>query len=208
MNWSPFVNILFVIILIRLLITTFIRPNSHIERFDQHPVSGIQFKVEDWKQVPSVPTVDGDTADLDRFIAAKKSAPGPFDPYANASNEGNPNVPEYITDPSAYFKINRPTEAPTIRTVQGPDQLVQGPGQLVTAPAYQTQSGPEWKYQNESVANGGKWGSLMGFDVTDNFYGEFGSSNDAFSCNLVDNCNDDMRNGMGIPQKDKIRLNL
>ena len=52
----------------------------------------------------------------------------------------------------------------------------------------------------------------MGFDAgsTDQFYsvGEFGSAQDVFTCSLTEDCRDDMRNGMGIPQREKIRLNI
>lgn len=193
MNWIPFINILFVVIIIRLIITTFI----HRETFNSNikAVSGIQFKAEDWNT--QIPVIDGNSADLDKFIAAKKKSPHPSDDYDQL--EGSPNISDNITDPSMFFKINKPTENPQIMTISGP-------AQLINAPAYQTQSGPEWKYQNESSMNGGKWGHLMGFDATDNFYGEF-DSNNTFTSNLP-NCNDDIRNGMGIPQKDKIRLNI
>lgn len=199
MEWSPLLNIVIIVVIIRLIIVTFVRPTPVGSESFNNPVSGLQIKVEDWTK-NSMPVVDGDSADLERYLAAKKRAPGPNDVYA--SDKSSPNIADHITDPSHFFKVNMPTEPPQ------PEYVIQtGPKQ--TIPKQTADSNKwQWNYQNESPMNGGKWGSLMGFDVLDDQFADYGSPNDVFTCKLTGDCNDDIRNGMGTMQKDKIRLNI
>ena len=143
--------------------------------------------------------------------------PGNF--YDNDYN--TPNFVSNVTDVREYYEYNtydNKTENEVPKTpYQDPKEIPNDTSQIIDKaslrPAYlhpeatgENLPMDQWYYKNELPMNGGTFGGITGFD-------DLGYANAVFSKDFIPTSpemkqNDDLRNGMGTPQKQMYEYNM
>ena len=84
------------------------------------------------------------------------------------------------------------------------DAVSKQPAYLQKGSNGETLTNEYWQYKNEMPMCGGEFGGINGFDTLNNGYATYEMSKDVSKPLL----NDDLRNGMGVPQKEEYKYNM
>lgn len=161
-----------------------------VQQYDQ--INPANFYTQDY----NTPNFTTNVTDLRKFYS-----------YDNPPNDSTPQV-DLPTNPTIPPKnTDQPTDQLTQKALSDPSWLV---------PKAQPASGLElqsdyWSYNNEVPMNGGDFGGLTGFESAGDAYSLFYTKN---TNDLVQEqedalkLTDDLRNGLGTPQKQAFNYNM
>lgn len=161
-----------------------------VQQYDQ--INPANFYTQDY----NTPNFTTNVTDLRKFYS-----------YDNPPNDSTPQV-NLPTNPTIPPKnTNQPTNQLTQKALSDPSWLVPKPQ---PASGLELQS-DYWSYNNEVPMNGGDFGGLTGFESAGDAYSLFYTKN---TNDLVQEqedalkLTDDLRNGLGTPQKQAFNYNM